>query len=206
MHDIGDILMPANHAELGATILKPYVSEANHWMMEQARRLPGLLLLPLPGPGPRHARAVPRPSALRILRPVLPPLRPEQLRSGLRHHAAGGLRADAAAGDRGAEALDLPREEATASASSKIASIGMVEQPGDLEGQRQARVVLAGLDGVDALTRDVEAHRPGRPGSSRARRAAPSGGSSPVAQPGDDLAGAEEHGSRPRRRARTAGG
>src|SRR6202042_482307 len=33
MHDIGDILMPANHAELGATILKPYVSEANHWMM-----------------------------------------------------------------------------------------------------------------------------------------------------------------------------
>ncbi len=35
MHDIGDILMPANHAELGATILKPYVSEANHWMMEK---------------------------------------------------------------------------------------------------------------------------------------------------------------------------
>jgi predicted HD phosphohydrolase len=35
MHDIGDILMPANHAELGATILKPYVSEANHWIMEK---------------------------------------------------------------------------------------------------------------------------------------------------------------------------
>lgn len=35
MHDIGDILMPANHAELGATILKPYISEANHWMMEK---------------------------------------------------------------------------------------------------------------------------------------------------------------------------
>ncbi len=35
MHDIGDILMPANHAELGATILRPYVSEANHWMMAQ---------------------------------------------------------------------------------------------------------------------------------------------------------------------------
>jgi predicted HD phosphohydrolase len=35
IHDIGDILMPANHAELGATILKPYVSEANHWMMEK---------------------------------------------------------------------------------------------------------------------------------------------------------------------------
>ena len=35
MHDIGDILMPANHAELGATILKPYVSEANQWMMDK---------------------------------------------------------------------------------------------------------------------------------------------------------------------------
>jgi predicted HD phosphohydrolase len=35
MHDIGDILMPANHAELGATIMKPYISEANHWMMDK---------------------------------------------------------------------------------------------------------------------------------------------------------------------------
>ena len=35
MHDIGDVLCPASHAELGATILKPYVSEANHWMMDK---------------------------------------------------------------------------------------------------------------------------------------------------------------------------
>jgi predicted HD phosphohydrolase len=35
VHDIGDILMPANHAELGATILRPYVSDANHWMMDK---------------------------------------------------------------------------------------------------------------------------------------------------------------------------
>lgn len=34
LHDIGDILLPAAHAELGAAILKPYVSEANHWMLE----------------------------------------------------------------------------------------------------------------------------------------------------------------------------
>ena len=34
LHDIGDILLPANHAELGATILKPYISEQNHWMLE----------------------------------------------------------------------------------------------------------------------------------------------------------------------------
>jgi predicted HD phosphohydrolase len=35
LHDIGDILLPASHAELGAAILKPYVSDANHWMLEK---------------------------------------------------------------------------------------------------------------------------------------------------------------------------
>ncbi len=35
LHDIGDTLGPANHAEIGAVILKPYVSEQNHWMLEK---------------------------------------------------------------------------------------------------------------------------------------------------------------------------
>ncbi|MGH6985413.1 MAG: HD domain-containing protein [Caulobacteraceae bacterium] len=35
MHDIGDLWGPANHAEIGAVIMKPYVSEANHWMMDK---------------------------------------------------------------------------------------------------------------------------------------------------------------------------
>jgi predicted HD phosphohydrolase len=35
IHDIGDILGPSNHAEVGAVIMKPYVSEANHWMMDK---------------------------------------------------------------------------------------------------------------------------------------------------------------------------
>ena len=35
LHDIGDILLPASHAELGAAILKPYVSEQNFWMLEK---------------------------------------------------------------------------------------------------------------------------------------------------------------------------
>ena len=34
LHDIGDLLLPASHAELGAAILKPYVSDRNHWMLE----------------------------------------------------------------------------------------------------------------------------------------------------------------------------
>ena len=35
LHDIGDTLGPANHAEIGAVMLKPYVSEQNHWMLEK---------------------------------------------------------------------------------------------------------------------------------------------------------------------------
>ncbi len=35
MHDAGDILAPSNHAELGAMIMKPYISEQNYWMMEK---------------------------------------------------------------------------------------------------------------------------------------------------------------------------
>lgn len=34
LHDIGDTLGSANHADIGAAILKPYVSEQNHWMLE----------------------------------------------------------------------------------------------------------------------------------------------------------------------------
>lgn len=35
LHDIGDMLAPATHADLAATILKPYVSPENHWMVEK---------------------------------------------------------------------------------------------------------------------------------------------------------------------------
>ena len=35
MHDIGDIRGPSNHAEIGGVIMKPYVSEANHWMLDK---------------------------------------------------------------------------------------------------------------------------------------------------------------------------
>lgn len=34
LHDIGDTLGPSNHADLAATILEPYVSEDNHWMVK----------------------------------------------------------------------------------------------------------------------------------------------------------------------------
>jgi predicted HD phosphohydrolase len=34
LHDVGDTLASYNHAEVGATILKPFVSEENHWMLQ----------------------------------------------------------------------------------------------------------------------------------------------------------------------------
>lgn len=34
LHDMGDILATANHAELAATILKPFVAEENWWLLQ----------------------------------------------------------------------------------------------------------------------------------------------------------------------------
>jgi len=34
LHDIGDTLGTYNHPEIAAAILKPFVSEANHWMVQ----------------------------------------------------------------------------------------------------------------------------------------------------------------------------
>ena len=34
LHDIGDTLAPFNHPAIGAAVVKPFVSEANHWMVE----------------------------------------------------------------------------------------------------------------------------------------------------------------------------
>ena len=34
LHDIGDTLGPFNHFDIAAAILKPVVSEANHWMVQ----------------------------------------------------------------------------------------------------------------------------------------------------------------------------
>jgi predicted HD phosphohydrolase len=35
VHDIGDTLGPANHADVAASIVRPYVSEKNHWIIEK---------------------------------------------------------------------------------------------------------------------------------------------------------------------------
>ena len=35
LHDIGDVLAPLNHADVAAAIVKPWVSNAYHWMVQQ---------------------------------------------------------------------------------------------------------------------------------------------------------------------------
>lgn len=35
LHDMGDLLGPRNHADIAAAVLKPFVSEQNHWMVEK---------------------------------------------------------------------------------------------------------------------------------------------------------------------------
>ena len=35
LHDIGDELAPLNHSEYAAAVLKPYVSEKTHWILEK---------------------------------------------------------------------------------------------------------------------------------------------------------------------------
>ena len=34
LHDIGDHLAPANHSEVAAAVLRPYVSEKNYWIVK----------------------------------------------------------------------------------------------------------------------------------------------------------------------------
>jgi len=35
LHDIGDVLGPLNHADIAAAILRPWVSDSYHWMVEK---------------------------------------------------------------------------------------------------------------------------------------------------------------------------
>jgi predicted HD phosphohydrolase len=34
LHDIGDMLAPANHSAFAASVLRPYISEENHWIVQ----------------------------------------------------------------------------------------------------------------------------------------------------------------------------
>ena len=55
VHDIGDMLAPANHSEVAAAVVRPYVSERNHWVMKHHGVFQGVYWFHHVGADP-HAR------------------------------------------------------------------------------------------------------------------------------------------------------
>ena len=55
LHDIGDVLGPANHSEVAAAVLRPYVSERNHWIVRHHGLFQGAYYFHHTGGDP-HAR------------------------------------------------------------------------------------------------------------------------------------------------------
>ena len=88
LHDMGDILASANHAELGATVLRPFVSEENWWMLHHHGIFQGYYFFHrVSRPRQEHAASssaafIPRFERTRAMLPCALP-RPERLRSRL---------------------------------------------------------------------------------------------------------------------------
>ena len=84
MHDVGASLAPHDHGAYAATILAPYVSERNQWMLRHHDIFQGYYYRHFFGLGRSpHPRSVSRPSRFRIHCRVLPPVRPVRLRPRL---------------------------------------------------------------------------------------------------------------------------
>ena len=58
VHDIGDHLAPANHSEVAAAVLRPYVSERNYWIVKHHGLFQGDYYFHHFGAGPAGPRAV----------------------------------------------------------------------------------------------------------------------------------------------------
>jgi len=55
VHDIGDVLAPANHSEVAAALVRPYVSERNYWVLKHHGVFQGVYWFHHVGADP-HAR------------------------------------------------------------------------------------------------------------------------------------------------------
>src|SRR6516162_529019 len=55
IHDIGDLLAPYNHCEVGAAMLRPYVSDRTYWVVKYHGLFQAYYYAHLSG-GDRHAR------------------------------------------------------------------------------------------------------------------------------------------------------
>ena len=52
LHDIGDYLAPANHSEVAAAVLRPYVSEKNYWIVKHHGLFQGFYYFQFSGADP----------------------------------------------------------------------------------------------------------------------------------------------------------
>ena len=55
LHDVGEMVAPDNHSETAAAILRPFVSERNHWVLKHHGLFQGYYYFHHSG-GDRHAR------------------------------------------------------------------------------------------------------------------------------------------------------
>ena len=93
LHDIGDTLGSYNHADVAAAILKPFVSEENHWLVEKHAVFQGYYFFHYLGLDRDAPRRVPRPPVVRPHGDVLPRVRPAGVRPVVLDAAPRALRA-----------------------------------------------------------------------------------------------------------------
>ena len=93
LHDIGDTLSPYSHPDIAAGILKPFVSEANHFMVKHHGEFQGYYFWDYIGLDKNARDNAPRLAVLRAHRGVLREVRPDGVRRRLREQPARTLRA-----------------------------------------------------------------------------------------------------------------
>ena len=96
LHDIGDHLAPANHSEVAAAVLRPFVSEKNYWIVKHHGVFQGYYYFHHFGMDPNARDQWKRSSLLPTNDRLLRELRPDLVRPGLRLQAVDLLRADGA--------------------------------------------------------------------------------------------------------------
>ena len=105
LHDIGDTLGSFNHPDIAAAVLKPFVGESEHWMVQHHGIFQGYYFFHHLGLD-RHMREQYRqPPGLRAHGGVLRAVRQSGLRPGWRDSVPAGIRAD------GAQAVRTPIEQ-----------------------------------------------------------------------------------------------
>ncbi len=93
IHDIGDTLSPYNHPDIAAAIVKPFVSEANYFMVKHHGEFQGYYFWDYIGLDGQAREQVPRQPALRSHGRVLRRVRPDRVRRELHEQPARALRA-----------------------------------------------------------------------------------------------------------------